>query len=532
MTLPICAVPSGAVAIRSSAKPLGQDQTIQISLAGPTLQEMIDAAGIRPPVQPYLRVWISKPGSPADGWSIPRANWSRIRPKPGHVIDMRIVPAGGGGGGKKNPLRTVLSIAVVAASFYFGPALAASSFGQGLTASIVGTGVSQTLAASLTRGIMGMAISFVGNMLVDAIAPPASPEAPSFSTSSSSGTASVSQTITGIQNRINRYGPIPEIFGRNLVHPVHFSIPVSENEGSDRYHRYLFVYGYGPMKLSAHRIGLIDLDRFEDVEIEIREGWEDDEPITLYADTPREDAYSMRLETDERVILETRTDTDEIIADITFLNGLVSFTNSGSRSNRTVEVLVEYREKGTEEWLVPNGDTEIEAATDIQAHAKVTETYDQQVSDGDGGYTTVTQTRTLTPNRFTSQTTDFRAKGIQSGDQITVSGFADEANNGAMTVTVVSSSEIQVSQALADEAAGPAIDISTDRSGLQTITAKTEQAYTHAVRITPRPPGHLGDQLHQPDKHFHLPAGAEHPDRHHRPFGQICKPRRSPGPGP
>jgi hypothetical protein len=47
-----------------------------------------------------------------DGDYIPRENWTRIRPKAGTVLTFRAVPMGGGG--SKNPLRTILSLALTA----------------------------------------------------------------------------------------------------------------------------------------------------------------------------------------------------------------------------------------------------------------------------------------------------------------------------------------------------------------------------------------------------------------------------------
>ena len=50
---------------------------------------------------------------------IPRSNWARVRPKSLSLIGVNAVPAGGKG--KKNPLATILSIALVVATPYIAP---------------------------------------------------------------------------------------------------------------------------------------------------------------------------------------------------------------------------------------------------------------------------------------------------------------------------------------------------------------------------------------------------------------------------
>jgi hypothetical protein len=50
---------------------------------------------------------------------IESAKWETVKPLAGEKLTIRMVPAGGGGG--KNPLATVLSIAVLAGAFYLGP---------------------------------------------------------------------------------------------------------------------------------------------------------------------------------------------------------------------------------------------------------------------------------------------------------------------------------------------------------------------------------------------------------------------------
>ena len=85
---------------------------------------------------------------------IPRENWHRVRPKPGTTVSIRVVPSGGGGGGGKNPLRTILMIAVLAAA----TAVSAGALGPGglaLLGPAFASGATGAVALSVGVPILG-----------------------------------------------------------------------------------------------------------------------------------------------------------------------------------------------------------------------------------------------------------------------------------------------------------------------------------------------------------------------------------------
>ncbi|MBU6475067.1 MAG: hypothetical protein KGQ70_03800, partial [Alphaproteobacteria bacterium] len=89
-----------------------------------------------------------------NGSYVPRDNWARVKPKAGAQLVIRMVPMGGGGGGK-NPLRTVMSLAIMAGTAELGGLFAGSGFwGAGL--------------GGIVRAGLGMA----GRLLLNALAPP------------------------------------------------------------------------------------------------------------------------------------------------------------------------------------------------------------------------------------------------------------------------------------------------------------------------------------------------------------------------
>jgi len=330
----------GGVRLIACPRPFSTERIDRVVPAGATVAEIMAEAGLNPVLVAHAHVWIADAAMTADPIYVPRERWARVRPKPGTVVTIRVVPGKGGGGGGKNPVRAVLTIAVVAAAFVLGPALGAA---VGLPTEAVIFGQTVNLASA----IGGAAITLVGNLLVNALAPPPRPRLAELSIDGPQSRTSPTLSITGTQNRANRYGPVPRVYGRHRVFPTLAAHPYTEVEGNDQFLRMLFDFGYGPLQLSEMRIGAIPLEQFEGVETEVRQGFEADPAITLYTDTIREDLYSL-IVTDAGgpQVLESRDDADEIIADVTF-RGLVEFDTGGNRQERSVEIKVEHRLAGT-----------------------------------------------------------------------------------------------------------------------------------------------------------------------------------------
>lgn len=281
---------------------------------------------------------------------VPREWWYHVRPKPGALVSIRIVPGKGGGG--KNPVATLLTIAVIAASFYFGGALGAE-LGLSTEALFSFEIAGVTIAPSVASIVGGAIISTVGNLIVSAIAPP--PKQGGLSDATGFGAPNLSPTqltITGTSNKYNRYGVVPRVFGRIKVFPVYAAVPFTEAEGNDQYVRLLFDFGYGPLQLSEHMIGTTPIEQFDGVEMEVRQGYSNDAAITLYSNTVQEDPYSLRItNADGPVIRQSRINADEVSLDLAF-NGLVQFSADGSRSERTVNITIEYRLVGAVGWTL------------------------------------------------------------------------------------------------------------------------------------------------------------------------------------
>ena len=184
------------------------------------------------------------------------------------------------------------------------------------------------------------------------------------------GLSAPAYAITGTSNRLNPYGAIPRVYGKRRLFPVLAAKPYTETVGNERYMRLLLLVGYGPLKIEDIRVGATPISAFDGAEVEIREGWENDAPITLHTQRIEEDPLSIALTAAGgwRTIT-SRPGAREISLDISFDRGLAFYNDQGGRSNATVEFDAEYRAVGNDAWsAIPwksGGDAGFETAGKI-----------------------------------------------------------------------------------------------------------------------------------------------------------------------
>ncbi len=287
-----------------------------------------------------------------NGKVVPRQAWNLKKPSVGELVELRAFPiphggGGGGGGGGKSVLRIILTIAVVALAAFAGPLVAGF---LGFTAG--------TFAATLTAAIVGGVITAAGMMAVNALIPQRPPNIGGLSTTSLSGVDSTrdsnSYFIEGASNSRDPFGVVPVIFGKFRQTPRQGSKPYTEMIGDDQYLRMLFVWGIGPIEIdeSSLKIGDTLLSDFSDYQIEHREGYSDDEELTLFPEAISEVGFNAALkQTNDWITRTSGINADELGVDISFSGGLVEFDNGGSKGPRTVNVEIEYRKVGDVSWI-------------------------------------------------------------------------------------------------------------------------------------------------------------------------------------
>lgn len=277
-----------------------------------------------------------------NGEIVPPEMWARIRPKEAAHITVS-VPMRGGGGGGKNPIATILSVIVVAVAYafgqyYVGPMVSAAFGGASYAAAAGG------FAAALSTA----ALSIAGTMLVNSLFPVRA----SLSNLSGASNASPTYSVSGASNSANKFSPVPVVLGRHQHTPPLGAQSYTEIVGSDEYLRMLVVWGYGPLKIEDIRIGDTSIDDYDEVEIETREGREDDDPITLFPGQVIQDTTGVTL-TQERgwVTRNVATRADEISLDFYFSSGLARIGSNGAIQPYTVEIEIQYRPVNSDTWL-------------------------------------------------------------------------------------------------------------------------------------------------------------------------------------
>jgi hypothetical protein len=264
-SVPVCAMPSldpavGAIKIDA---PFGHTVEALVRLVLPYASEAaLDRA----------RVWLVS--NAGETLLASREKWSRIRPRKGVRVMIKMVPAG-------DDLRNALLIAV---------SIGATALGQFWAAPAILGATGSAVLANLGAAAVGVAVTLAGGYLVNLLIPPAQThgreaERPLYQ-------------ISGWTNSANPDGTVPSILGRVRVAPLFAAPSYTEIVGDVQYVRALFTFGYGPVELSDLRLKDTPLSSFDEVEYEVREGYEDDDPITLYPQQVIEEVLGVELRRD------------------------------------------------------------------------------------------------------------------------------------------------------------------------------------------------------------------------------------------
>ena len=318
--------PSGQLSVISASHPLLTAHSRVELPVGLDLDQILEAVQADPILRHHAHIFL-------DGALIPRTNWRNVTPGIGQQVTIRVVPTGGGGG--KNPLRIILSIAILVVGTAFGgPLGVALGFASG---SAVGAAIGTAL------------ITTAGGLLLNAIVPPPQP---TFTGEHEGKKASQVFAIQAARNRPSPFSSVPVILGRHKMVPPLGAQTYTEIHGGSQYLRMLAVWGYGPLTISDLKIGETDINDFDDVEVETREGRSTDAPITLYTRNVSELRFSVLLSSaDSWHTRTTSDDTEEIILDFATPRGVSEFRDDGTRIAALVRVDIEYRRVGDPNWV-------------------------------------------------------------------------------------------------------------------------------------------------------------------------------------
>lgn len=270
--------------------------------------------------------------------------YDRVKPKPVDLITVNIAPHGGGGGGK-NPLRTILSIALVAAAPYAAGAL----LGPGIIAgSAFGA---QLITTGLTAAITG-----IGNLALNALIPPAQPRKGNINSELSGGSKieeSQMYFVQGARNRALPFGSVPEVLGTHRIVPPLAARTYNEVSASKIYARQMFCFSCGKIAVSDERLGNTSLSLYQGVESENFFDGNLNDPSSIMPGIVIQNDTNIELEEgDDWRTLTTALDTDEFELQFTFPRGLVYYNPDGVASVLHVYYEIRYAPTGTTDWTV------------------------------------------------------------------------------------------------------------------------------------------------------------------------------------
>ena len=329
---------------------------------GYTVAEAVELAlasvKMGPKLRRHLAVFLAREGEPGEH-RIERANWHRVRPRPGTLIHIRVDLQGGGGG--KNPLRALLMIAVAVIAIAFAPQI-----GWLIAQGAVGLGIPVGIANAIgATALVTAGLITAGQALVNALIPP--PQVSNkFGFDQQPGNPYAA--LTGIRNQFAPYAPIPRIIGKRRIYPMLAARPYTEAQGKTQYLRMLLLVGYGPCEITDICIGNTPITAFAGAQYEIREGWTAatgvlksggavgaDAAPTLYTKQINEEALSILLSPSTDNTRTSDTGATELSLDVTFPQGLAHInSSSGKRENRTVDFTVQWRADGAGAWTDAN----------------------------------------------------------------------------------------------------------------------------------------------------------------------------------
>ena len=321
-----------------TAKAFSQDGVKLMLPDGLTIAEHLGEQVDTPGLEIYL-----------NGHLVLRPYWCAVKPKPGTEI-IALVPIQGGSKKGKNPLATIAAVVVAAAVI---------AVSQGNLALVLGPSFgAKTLGAS----IAGAALGIVGNLAIAALFPPPSPGGRPVE----EGEQFKDQSIPG--NLLEAGGSLPRVVGTHLVTPPQGAVPITRIVNGEEQISAFFALA-GPHKFEEVRVNGSPVDETEQVQYEVREGWDDDPPLSLvteqnFVSNTGQELSTFRLDTiedssdlDNQAVPEnaspqwhrftSRTNPDQIDLRVQF----VALQDSDRPTKQTgVPIRIRMRLKGATAW--------------------------------------------------------------------------------------------------------------------------------------------------------------------------------------
>jgi len=284
--------------------PLAKGERLVVRImAGQTLDQMIAALVLEESDREHISAFIG-------GDYIPQDLWAKTRPKSGASIYLRI--------SLQDPVSMI--------------AILASAVAPTIATAIGFTGFAATIAGAA----IAMAITYAASALFGPRPTQNRNESPSYN-------------LSAARNGLTPYSPVPVVLGTHRMVPPYGAAPYTEIVGNDQYLRFVLIWGYGPVDVTAIKIGNTEIADYAGVEME-HDFAGSASTLGLYpADASQED-LSIRLTT-TYVSRTTALNTTEFGITVTFPQGLFYASDKKGRLGNEVQITGQYRLVGAATWL-------------------------------------------------------------------------------------------------------------------------------------------------------------------------------------
>lgn len=258
-----------------------------------------------------------------NGVPVMRKNWNDLL-NDNEIVNIVSLPLGGGGGGS-NPVRVVLTVAVIVASVYTGGAVGAA----------YGAGWGAAAAAS---------VSISGGILVNTLVPTPKPTLNGMTSSSYTQSPTYSLQAQGNSARLGN--PIPVIYGRHLIYPDFAAQPYYRYQNNEQYVYQLHCIGQGSYDVEQIRVEDTPISAFKEITYKIVNPSENN---TLFNEDVVTSAEVAGQELLKGVIVggfvlnPTESEINKIEIDVACQRGLYYANDNGGLSEKTVQWRVDAR---------------------------------------------------------------------------------------------------------------------------------------------------------------------------------------------
>jgi len=299
--------------------------------------------------------------------------WDSVCPLPGDMV--HAVAALSGGGGGSNPLKIILSIAVMAAAFFAGPALGAFLGGFESAAALALPGATGAFGlAGATWGAIGSGlITLAGNLIVGAIF---KPSVGALTQANGAGlVASPTYSLSGGSNSLRPYGPMQVVMGTHRIFPDYGAKPYTEFQGADQYLYQIFNFGLSQCAITDLRIGDSPITNYSDVALH----WSDA--------TGALPGYPGNVDSDTGGKLErgagwlTRTSAIDTVKLAVDIEGSIFFSGNEGLIPCTVRLEVQYSPAGMGVWVPMTYGTDVSYTAGYWSLQTVEYVYSEIYSD-------------------------------------------------------------------------------------------------------------------------------------------------------